>query len=199
MLPHFGADADQDRLVAGARLADEAGFDSLWVRDHLVFHPHAMEGTDNTFVEPLAALNFVAGATRRIALGTATIIPVRHPIGLAQAVASLSWLSRRPIDLGIGSGNFQHEFDVIGLGDVDRVDMMRQQTAILRGLWSGDVVSWHSDLYDFEDVSLSPSPGGPIPIWWGGATPASTRLAVEFCEGWLPGRINFPTYALRVG
>src|SRR4029077_8232788 len=53
--------------------------------------------------------------------------------------------------------------------------------------------------YDFEDVDLKPQPLYPVPVWWGGATPASARLAVEFCDGWLPGRITFPTYEARVG
>jgi alkanesulfonate monooxygenase SsuD/methylene tetrahydromethanopterin reductase-like flavin-dependent oxidoreductase (luciferase family) len=53
-------------------------------------------------------------------------------------------------------------------------------------------------LYEFEDVDLKPQPLHPVPVWWGGATPASARLAVDFCDGWLPGRITFPTYETRV-
>jgi alkanesulfonate monooxygenase SsuD/methylene tetrahydromethanopterin reductase-like flavin-dependent oxidoreductase (luciferase family) len=198
LLPHFGVDADQDLLIEGSQLAERLGFDSLWVRDHLVFHPHGMEGTDRTFIEPFVTLAFLAGATERIGLGAATIIPFRHPINMAYSVASLSWMSRRRFELGIGAGNFQHEFDVIGQSDVDRPAMMREQTLIARRLWTGESVEWHSDLYDFDDVDLKPQPLQSVPVWWGGATPASVRLAVEFCEGWLPGRITFPTYDVRV-
>ncbi|MDP9483872.1 MAG: LLM class flavin-dependent oxidoreductase [Chloroflexota bacterium] len=198
LVPHFGIEADQDLLTEGARLADRLGFDSLWVRDHLVFHPHGMEGTDRTFIEPFVALSFLAGVTERIGLGAATIIPFRHPIYMAYSVASLSWMTRRRFDLGIGAGNFQHEFDVIGQGDIKRPEMMREQTLIARELWTGQSVQWHSELYDFDDVDLKPQPLHPVPVWWGGATPASVRLAVEFCEGWLPGRITFPTYEVRV-
>ncbi len=198
LVPHFGEDADQDLLVEGARLADRLGFDSLWVRDHLVFHPHGMEGTDRTFIEPFITLSYLAGVTERIGLGAATIIPFRHPIHMAYSVASLSWMTRRRFDLGIGAGNFQHEFDVIGMGHVKRPELMREQTLIARRLWAGETVAWHSDLYDFEDVDLKPQPLYPVPVWWGGATPASARLAVDFCDGWLPGRITFPTYEVRV-
>jgi alkanesulfonate monooxygenase SsuD/methylene tetrahydromethanopterin reductase-like flavin-dependent oxidoreductase (luciferase family) len=198
LVPHFGADADQDLLIEGAQLADRLGFDSLWVRDHLVFHPHGMEGTDRTFVEPLVALTYLAAKTERIGIGAATIIPFRHPINLAYSIASMSWLTRRRFELGIGAGNFQHEFDVIAQGDLDRPAMMREQTLIARELWTGKSVEWHSDLYDFADVDLKPQPLFPVPVWWGGATPASARLAVDFCDGWLPGRITFPTYATRV-
>jgi alkanesulfonate monooxygenase SsuD/methylene tetrahydromethanopterin reductase-like flavin-dependent oxidoreductase (luciferase family) len=156
-----------------------------------------MEGTDRTFVEPLLTLTYLAAVTERIALGAATIIPYRHPIHLAYSVASMSWLTRRRFDLGIGAGNFQHEFDVIGQGDVKRPDLMREQTQIARRLWTGEAVDWDGDHYHFEDVDLKPRPVFPIRVWWGGATPASARLAVDFCDGWLPGRITFPTYERR--
>jgi alkanesulfonate monooxygenase SsuD/methylene tetrahydromethanopterin reductase-like flavin-dependent oxidoreductase (luciferase family) len=198
LLPHFGVDADQDMLVEGARLAEELGFDSLWVRDHLVFHPHGMEGTDRTFIEPFVTLTYVAGVTQRIGLGAATIIPFRHPIHMAYTAASMSWITRRRFDLGIGAGNFQHEFDVIGLGDVKRPELMREQTLIARRLWAGETVGWQSEQYQFDDVDIKPQPLLPVPVWWGGATPASVRLAVDFCDGWLPGRITFPTYDQRV-
>lgn len=198
LLPHFGVEADQDMLVEGAQLADKLGFDSIWVRDHLVFHPHGMEGTDRTFIEPYLTLTYLAAKTERIGLGAATIIPFRHPILMAYMTASMSWLSRRRFDLGVGSGTFQHEFDVIGQGHINRPEMMREQVQIARELWTGKATEWHSELYDFTDVDLKPQPQFDVPVWWGGATPASARLAVDFCQGWLPGRITFPTYELRV-
>jgi alkanesulfonate monooxygenase SsuD/methylene tetrahydromethanopterin reductase-like flavin-dependent oxidoreductase (luciferase family) len=198
LVPHFGAHADQDLLIEGARLAEQSGFDSLWVRDHLVFHPHGMEGTDPTFVEPFVALSFLAGVTESIGLGAATINPFRHPIDLAYSVGSLSWLTRRRFDLGVGMGNFQHEFDVIGMGDIKRTDLMKEQVQIARRLWTGESIDHKGDLYSFDDVALKPTPLHPVPVWWGGATPAAARLAVDFCEGWLPGRITFPTFELRM-
>jgi alkanesulfonate monooxygenase SsuD/methylene tetrahydromethanopterin reductase-like flavin-dependent oxidoreductase (luciferase family) len=65
-------------------------------------------------------------------------------------------------------------------------------------LWTSETVEWHSELYNFDDVTLKPQPLFDVPVWWGGATPASARLAVDFCQGWLPGRITFPTYEVRV-
>lgn len=198
LLPHFGIEASQDVLIEGAQLAERLGLDSLWVRDHLVFHPHGMEGTDRTFIEPFVTLSFLAGVTERIGLGTATVIPFRHPINLAYNVASLAWMTRRRLDLGIGSGTFDHEFGVIGMGEADRPALMIEQLEIMRGLWAGETVEHHSPIYDFADVDLKPGIASPPPIWWGGGTPASTRLAVDFCDGWLPGRITYPTYEKRV-
>jgi alkanesulfonate monooxygenase SsuD/methylene tetrahydromethanopterin reductase-like flavin-dependent oxidoreductase (luciferase family) len=198
LVPHFGVEADQDLLIEGARKAEALGFDSLWVRDHLVFHPHGMEGTDRTFIEPLITLTYLAAKTERIGLGAATIIPFRHPLNLAYSIASMSWMTQRRFDLGIGSGNFQHEFEVIGQGKVNRPEMMKEQTLIARRIWAGESLEWDSELYKFSDVDIKPRPLFPVPVWWGGATPASARLAVDFCQGWLPGRITFPTYEVRV-
>ncbi len=198
LVPHFGLEADQDLIIEGARLAERSGFDSLWVRGHLVFHPPGLEGTDRTFIEPFITLTYLAGVTDRIGLGAATIIPFRHPILTAYSVASMSWITRRRFDLGIGAGTFDHEFEVIGQGAEDRVQMMKEQVLIARRLWSGETIEWHTERYDFTDVDLKPQPLFPVPVWWGGATPAAARLAVDFCEGWLPGRITFPTYEQRM-
>ncbi|MGH2380246.1 MAG: LLM class flavin-dependent oxidoreductase, partial [Candidatus Limnocylindria bacterium] len=157
-----------------------------------------MEGTDRTFVEPFVTLSFVAGVTSSIGLGFATLIPYRHPVHMAYSIASLSWITRRSIDVGIGAGNFQHEFEVIGQGDLKRPELMREHALIARRLWTEDGVGYRGDAYAFDDVDLKPKPRSVLPIWWGGATPASVRLAVDFCDGWLPGRITFPTYEARI-
>src|SRR3989475_2826113 len=182
LVPHFGLEADQDLLVEGAQLAERLGFDSLWVRDHLVFHPHGMEGTDRTFIEPLITLTYLAGKTETIGLGAATIIPFRHPILMAYSVASMSWMTRRKFDLGIGSGTFDHEFEVIGQGAEDRVQMMKEQVLIARKLWAGETVERNSERYKFNDVDLKPQPGPPVPMRCGGSTPAASPRLVDLCD-----------------
>ena len=68
LLPHFGAFADRDRIIKGSIRAEELGFDSVWVRDHLVFKPHVQfEDPDNSFLEPftvLTAIGAVPSASR---------------------------------------------------------------------------------------------------------------------------------------
>ncbi len=199
LVPHFGAEASSDLLLEGSLLAETLGFDSLWVRDHLVFRPHDMEGSNDRFVEPIVTLAYLAGATKHIGLGTATLIPTRHPIHMAQSVASLSWLSSRHIDLGFGSGRFDHEFEAIGLGGINRTQLAGEQLDLARRLWAGEEVTHHSDTYQFDQVRLSPCPTQPIRLWWAGGAPASARFAVERCDGWLPSRLDLLTYAIRVG
>jgi alkanesulfonate monooxygenase SsuD/methylene tetrahydromethanopterin reductase-like flavin-dependent oxidoreductase (luciferase family) len=60
-------------------------------------------------------------------------------------------------------------------------------------------VSYQSEYFSFDDVTIEPKPvGGAIPLWYCGATPRSARLAVEFCDGWMPGRISLLTLRQRV-
>src|SRR5438046_8968039 len=156
LVPHFGLEADQDLLVDGAQLAGSLGFDSLWVRDHLVFHPHGMEGTDRTFVEPFITLTYLAGVTDKIGLGAATIIPFRHPILMAYSVASMSWITRRRFDLGIGAGTFDHECEVIGQGAEDRLQMIKEQVLLARKLRAVEAIACTREHYRSSEGSREP-------------------------------------------
>jgi alkanesulfonate monooxygenase SsuD/methylene tetrahydromethanopterin reductase-like flavin-dependent oxidoreductase (luciferase family) len=90
LLPHFGQYASVEKCLAGAKKAEAYGFDSVWVRDHLVFTPYDMEGTDNTHIEGLLVLSAVAPVTKTLTVGTAMTICHRYPIHLAQCFAALS-------------------------------------------------------------------------------------------------------------
>ena len=127
LLPHFCEHASIEQCLEGAKRAETYGFDSLWVRDHLVFEPHGIEGTNNTHVDGLLTLAAVAAATNTIALGTAMTICHRHPIHLAQAFAALSQISRGQIVMGIGLGGFPHEFAAAGYptGITERAEIGR--------------------------------------------------------------------------
>ena len=71
LMPHFGSAASRERLVGGAKLAEDLGFDSVWVRDHIVYRPHEHEDPDPVHVDPFVALAAIAGVTEKVQLGTA--------------------------------------------------------------------------------------------------------------------------------
>ncbi len=199
LLPHFGAQASRERLVDGARRIEAYGFDSVWVRDHLVFRPHAFEGTDPTHLEPFIVLSAVAAVTDRILLGTASLIPYRHPIHAAGAIASLDRIAGPGrLIVGWGLGSFQHEFDAAGMGELDRRALLAEQIAVMRKLWTGARVDHDGAHYRFRDVEIHPAPPRPIPVWYCGASPAAVRRAVEFCDGWIPGRMPLTDYRARI-
>ena len=199
LLPHFGAYANRERLLVGSKLAEELGFDSLWVRDHLVFEPHEeLESSNIVFFEALATLTAVGAVTERITLGTGSLIPYRHPIHLALTIGSITQLVGNRMILGFGAGTFDHEFEAIGMPGIFRPELVESNARILKRLFAEDKVTYSDSHYSLESISIEPKPPGEVPFWYCGATPASARRAVEYCDGWMPGRITLATIDKRV-
>jgi probable F420-dependent oxidoreductase len=191
LLPHFGVHADRDRLLNGARTIEAYGFDSVWVRDHIIFHPHAHEDQNRTHVDPFVTLSAIAAITDRITLGFGTLIPHRHPIHAALLLGSLEFIAGPGRVLAAwGIGGAPPEFDAIGMAGWDRREVLEEQVSIMRALWSGETVSHSGKYYEFSDVAIEPVPkDGKIPLWYGGSSKAAVRRAVEYCDGWIPGRM----------
>jgi alkanesulfonate monooxygenase SsuD/methylene tetrahydromethanopterin reductase-like flavin-dependent oxidoreductase (luciferase family) len=80
----------------------------------------------------------------------------------------------------------------------ERVQIAQHNLTICRRLWAGETLSHHSEFFDFDNVSLRPAPIKPVPILIGGSTQAACRRAVASDAGWMPARINFPTFEKRV-
>jgi alkanesulfonate monooxygenase SsuD/methylene tetrahydromethanopterin reductase-like flavin-dependent oxidoreductase (luciferase family) len=201
LLPHFGVYADKDRLLDGSRLAEDLGFDSVWVRDHLIFEPHGeMEDPNRSFYDALITLTAIGAVTKRIELGTGSLIPFRHPLEVALSVATMTQMVGPRLILGYGAGTFDHEFEAVGIDpEIKRWHLVKSTAQILKKVWTENEVAYKDDFYAFEDVTIEPKPvGGPVPFWYCGNTPASARRAVEYCEGWMPGRISLATFRARV-
>src|SRR5437773_11612030 len=160
----------------------------------MVFHPHGMEATDNTFSDPFVVLATLGAATTKIKLGFGSLIPHRHPILLALMLNSLGYMAGDRLLLSLGLGTFQQEFDAIGMGEWPRDEVVREQVGILRKICNGDHASSEGKFYRFHDVGLKPKYPSKLEIWYAGATPAAVRRAVEYCGGWLPGRITVATF-----
>jgi alkanesulfonate monooxygenase SsuD/methylene tetrahydromethanopterin reductase-like flavin-dependent oxidoreductase (luciferase family) len=200
LMPHFGEHATRTAMMDGAVLAESYGFDSLWVRDHLAFEPHGeMEKGDVTFYEALTTLTAMGAVTDQIELGTGSLIPFRHPVHTALSLASIDRLvGANRLIIGFGAGTFDHEFELIGQGDTDRVSLVKSNAEILGRLLTEDNVTFKDDNYSIEGLTVEPKPGGKIPFWYCGATPKSARLAAEYCDGWMPGRTTLLTIEQRV-
>ena len=200
LLPHFGAHASIDKCLEGARRAEAYGFDSVWVRDHLVFKPHPADGSDRSHIESFLVLSAVAAATKELCVGTAMTICHRHPIHLAQSLAALSNISNGRVVCGLGLGGFPHEFAVAGRPSTlpERARLVEVNLEICRKLWSGETIAHDSEFFKFKNVSLRPKPTQPIPVYIGGSTQAACRRAVTLGDGWMPARINLATFAKRV-
>ncbi len=185
-----------------ARFAEELGFESLWTIEHVVIpagytsaYPYSDDGRfgwpeNLEYPDPLPWLATIAGATERIRLGTAIVIlPQRNPVVLAKELATLDHLSGGKVELGIGVGWLQEEFEALGVPWEKRGPRTDEYVEVLRTIWSGSHVEFHGDFVDFEPLTSTPRPiqGRDIPILVGGDTPAAMRRAAKLADGYFPG------------
>ncbi|MBI2530646.1 MAG: LLM class flavin-dependent oxidoreductase [Deltaproteobacteria bacterium] len=198
LLPHFGKEASPSRLIDGSRMCEELGFESVWVRDHLLWHPHGMEKAGLKFVEPLITLAAIAAVTKKMILGTAVLIPVRWPLKLSQDLASLSYMAGGRVIAGIGLGSTPAELTAAGLKGEERVEILRETVEICRHIWKENNASYKGKIFSFDDVTIEPKPVDPIPFFYGGSTRASIRRVAEYCDGWIAGRVPMATFDDRL-
>ena len=203
-LPTSGAAAEPSALGDLAQAAEELGYDSVWISDHVVVpqeinsaYPYSTDGrfairATQPYLEPLSALGFLAGVTRRVRLGVAVLVmPYRHPLLTAKMVTTLDNLSGGRIDLGIGAGWMREEFEALGLAAKvydHRGSATDEQLRILKTVWTQDVAGFEGRFYRFSPVGAHPQPVQKPhpPIWVGGHTPAALRRTGRFGDGWLP-------------
>jgi len=170
-------------VLACARAAEAAGLDDVWVQDHLAIAPDDAEGSDGRYLDPLATLAWLAGATSRIGLGTGVLIlPYRPALPTAKTVATVQELSGGRLRLGVGVGWLGSEFRALG---VPRSERGRRSDAVLDLLHRAfdapdDVVVEHEQPFLFR-----PNPARP-PVYVGGDGPAAWDRAAHFGDGWFP-------------
>ena len=201
LLPHFGRYCTTERMRNAGPLIEGLGFDSVFVRDHVVHTTHGHEDPNATFIDPFVVLSSIASTTDRLKLGTAILIPHRHPIHAAGLLGSLDFIagSGRVI-AGWGIGNWDREFEAIGLGSWDRREVLEEYVGVMRSLWSGEPVNHRGKFFEFDDVDIHPVPdaSNSIPVWYGGNSAAAVRRAVEYCDGWIASRIPMSSFELRM-
>lgn len=164
-----------------ARSLEGAGFDSIWVGDHISFHVPILES--------LTLLSHVAAVTERVALGTSVyLLPLRHPTTTAKVAATVDHLSGGRLRFGVGvGGEFPPEFEASGVPVGERGSRANEAIAVLRKLWSGERVSHEGRHFNFGPVQLAPPParpGGP-PILVGGRKPPALRRAGRLGDGYI--------------
>jgi probable F420-dependent oxidoreductase len=171
-----------------ARLAEDAGFDSLWAGEHVVLPdprvpPSPMDPGDR-ILDPLVALTFLAAQTREILLGTGIIIlPQRNPLVLAKEVASLVALSQDRLILGIGVGYLEPEFRALGIPFANKGARTDDYLAAMRAIWTETSPAHDGRFARFSGVQAQPQPRA-VPIVVGGHSAGAYRRAVETANGW---------------
>ena len=188
-----------------AQLAEELGYDSLWVGDHPILPRPPLPGSpfsaEYPFGAPLVALAYVAAATTRILLGTGVLlVPQRNPVHLAKEIATLDRLCGGRLIMGVGVGYMEAEFRAIGARMADRGALADEYLAAMRELWVADAPSFEGSHFSIHDIEFLPRPvqvGGP-PIVVGGHSAAAFDRAARIGDGWLGWFLEPDQVARRV-
>lgn len=187
VVANLGTYADPRQAVRLARTAEDAGWESFFVWDHLGFVWGAPSG------DPWVILSAVAASTQRLRLGT-DISPLarRRPQVVANALATLDHLSDGRVVFGAGLGGVPREFAAFGdPGDAkERAAMLDEGLMLLDRLLSGEEVTHHG-YYTVEGITLAPPPvqRPRVPVWIGGEAPPALRRAARW-DGWLASATN---------
>jgi probable F420-dependent oxidoreductase len=191
---HHGV--DPDTLIAVARHAEDRGFESFYLPEHVALYPGASVGEvafppDLPVADPLECLAFVAAATDRILLGTGVLLlPYHQPVVLAKRLATLDVLSKgRMRLLTIGVGSLPGEAAAVGVDYATRGRRADEAIDALRLLWAGDAngVSFDGEFFSFTGACSFPKPVRPLPLHVGGSSPAAARRAGLRGDGYFPG------------
>ncbi len=180
MLPSFDPfRTGRPALVAGARLAEELGFDSGWVGDHLRYHPPTLDA--------LGALCGAAAVTQRLVLGTAVLLlPLRHPVWTAKQAATVATLAPGRFVLGVGvGGEGAAEFAAAGVPVAERGRRLDEALPLVRALLRGEAVDHPGPLLPTVSPALEPVPADPVPVVVGGRSDAALRRAARVGDGWM--------------
>jgi len=165
--------------------AEGLGFASVWVPDHLIY-PEAL-GPPNIY-EPLVSLAALSSVTQRILLGTAVLLPLRHPLAVANMVSTLDHASGGRVMLGMGVGWFRPEFDACGVPFNRRGRVQEETIRLLKALWTKPTVDFEGKYFKLRGAYVNPKPiqKPHPPIWLGGAASQTFHRLVRLGDGWIP-------------
>jgi probable F420-dependent oxidoreductase len=202
-LPFSGAWATPDNQVTVARRAEELGYSSLWVVQRLLYpveprndYPSApgqpWPVAFQSVVDPIVTLSHVAGATRRIRLGTATLLALyASPVVLAKQLATLDIVCDGRLDVGLSLGWSEDEYAACGVPFRERGARLDEFLRCLHALWADDPVEFSGRFYSVPRSLFLPKPRQRPrpPILVGGYATATVRRAATLGDGYLGGNV----------
>lgn len=186
-LPQAGPAASSDAITKVAELAEQLGFQDVWVSDHLIIPSDAKYPPSAYIYEPLAVMAWVAAKTSSIKIGTTVLVlPMRNPIVVAKSLASIDLLSGGRVILGTAAGWLKAEFDALGIPFNERGERTDEALEILQRLWNDDNINASFPIHQLELVNMraKPQPMNNIPIWIGGHANVALQRACKVGDGW---------------
>lgn len=173
-------------LLEFSVLAEEVGFDSVFVSDH--FQPWRHTGGHAPY--SFAWLGALGAKTSRAIIGTSVVTPTfrYHPSIVAQAAATLGVMCPGRVVLGIGTGESLNEVPALGIkwpGFKERQTRLRESIELMKRLWSEDRVSYQGQYFRTENATIYDRPEKPVPIYVAASGPTAATMAGELAEGFI--------------
>jgi probable F420-dependent oxidoreductase len=194
------------RAVLGriAPLAEELGYDSLWMGEHVVVpDPHVAPSPmqpHDPILDPLVALAFAAAHTERMLLATGIVIlPQRNPLVLAKQLASLDRVTGGRLLFGMGVGYLEPEMSAIGVPMERRGTRAVEYLQAMRALWEQEQPAFDGEFVRFSGVNAHPRPlQEPLPVVMAGHSSAAHRRAARHAQGWYGFMLDLDATAEQV-
>ncbi len=191
--------ATPEYLETFARVAEECGFHSIWLAEHVVLfdecdskYPYSADGRapaggESGFLETFTALSYMAAMTETIRLGSGIcLVPQRNPVYTAKESAAVDWLSRGRLDFGVGVGWQAEEFRALGVPFERRGARCRSYLEVIKRLWCDPVSEYRDDYYRLDPCRMYPKPiqSPHPPIYVGGESDAALERVAAIGNGW---------------
>jgi probable F420-dependent oxidoreductase len=208
VFPQTEIGADPGSVRDHAQAAEALGFDYLLAFDHVLGANAATHGDltgpyrhHHLFHEPFTLFGYLAGITTRIGFATGVVIlPQRQTALVAKQAAEVDVLSGGRLRLGIGIGWNPVEYEALGEDFSNRGRRSEEQVAVMRRLWTEELVTFEGRWHRIGDAGLNPMPiQRPIPVWFGGAAEAVLQRCAKLGDGWMiPTRIGLDKAPERI-
>ena len=203
IFPQTEISIDLGAICAFVHAVEDLGYDSIFIADHVLgadprVHQHpslARYSYKSVVHEPLTLLAYMAAITARLTLATGILIlPQRQTALVAKQAAEVDVLSGGRLRLGVGVGWNEVEYEALGQDFHDRGGRCAEQIAVMRALWTQEVVDFHGKWHRINHAGLNPLPlQRPIPIWLGVGSRRATRppdavlrRVARLADGWCP-------------
>lgn len=189
---------DLPDLMAMAPVAESCGWAAMSFSDHVVHpenistpYPYTADGTRRweaftDWPDPWVMIGALAAVTEKIRFtNNVYVLPMRNPFLAAKAISTAAVISNNRVTLTIGVGWSRDEFNLVEQSFTNRGKRTDEMLDVMKLLWSGEMVEFTGDYYQFDRLEMSPAPSQPIPVWVGGISDAALRRAARLGEGWL--------------
>lgn len=176
-----------------AATIDQLGYDGITTSEHLAMPYQEVPRLGPFWMDALSVLAYVAGATTRVRMDTSILVgPYHHPLALAKALATVDVLSGARLDLSVGVGNAEREFQALGVSFADRGAITDETLQAIETLWTDPEPVHHGRFFHVDGLAVEPKPlqRPRPPIYIGGNSKPALRRAARY-DGWQPNPVNF--------